>query len=188
MADKKLNKKEIIKEARQLLKQGTSRQATFDILKDKYQYAKDIAGIVKNLPLSKTLKLYRKWNYVLLALLILTTTCFLWTVTVSSFGILLWYGLQIYAVAKILVKYYLYVAIFSAFVLLCCLIAVIFIVASPTKNGTTLIVMFTLLQIPICVLPLWLDKKLYPKPKERKEKYTNSQGQQRMKIIYEFAD
>ena len=52
----------------------------------------------------------------------------------------------------------------------------------------TMTITAVLLIIPSCFLPIWLEKKLCPKPIERKEKYTNDNGQQRMKFVYEFIE
>jgi hypothetical protein len=184
MADEKLNTKEIRNEARQLLKQGTSKQETFEILKEKYKYSKDVADILKNLPSQQTIEKYGKWNYVLLGLLVLTALIFFWAT--PTIGIVLWYGLLIYAVAKMLVKYYIWVTAFSAFAIIG-FIAIIFTSDGATTNWSNVIIMISLV-IPTLILPMWLEKKLCPKPTERKEEYTNSQGQQRLKIVYEFPD
>lgn len=184
MVPEKLNKKEIRDEARQLLKQGTSKQDTFEILREKYKYAKDVADILKNLPSQQAIEKYRKWNYVLLGLLVLSTAIFFWAK--PTLGITLWYGLLIYAVARILVKYYIWVTLLSAIVIISS-IAVFLTYQRAVTNWTDIIIMLSLI-IPTFILPIWLEKKLCPKPTERKEQYTNEQGQQRLKIVYEFAE
>lgn len=184
MADEKLNKKQVRNEARQLLKQGASKQDAFDILLEKYKYAKEVADILKNLPSKQAIDKYGKWNYVLLGLLALTTVIlFLATPTL---GILLWYGLLIYAVARMLVKYYVWVAVFSALAIIS-FVAVIFTSDSAATNWGNLIIM-AILVIPTLILSIWLERRLCPKPIESKEEYANSQGQKRLKIVYEFSD
>jgi hypothetical protein len=184
MTDKKLNKKEIRKEARQLLKQGTSKQETFELLVDKHKYTKEIADILKNIPSAIAIAKYGIWNHVLLAILILTTIIFF--LVAPSIGTLLWYGLLIYGVATKRINYYMWVTVMSSFALVV-FIVIILTSSSETFYWTRTIIMMILI-IPSCILPIWLEKKLYPKPTEKKVQYTNTQGQQRMKIVYEFTD
>ncbi|MFN3529437.1 MAG: hypothetical protein ACK417_05900 [Bacteroidia bacterium] len=184
MADEKLNKKEIRNEALQLLKQGTSKQMTFELLVDKHKYTKEIAEILENIPSKKAVTKYGKWNYVLLAILIITTIKF--CLEASLIGTLLWYGLLIYVVATKRIKHYWWVTAMSSS-LLVALIVIILTSSSETCSWTTTTIMLIII-IPSCILPIWLEKKLCPKPTEKKVQYTNSQGQQRMKIVYEFTD
>ena len=184
MANDQLNKTAMRNEARQLLKEGTSKQETFEVLKEKYNVVKDLAEMLKTLPSKQAIDKYGKWNNVLLALLVLTTAIFLWTT--PSPGILIWYGILIYAVAKRLVKYYVWLTVFSA-ILIISLIAVVFTNDTAATSWITIVVLLSLV-IPTLVLPLWLEKKLCPEPTERKEVYTNSLGEERLKIVYEFAE
>ena len=80
----------------------------------------------------------------------------------------------------------MWVTVMSASVLVA-FIAVTLTSSSETFTWITTTTMMILI-IPSCILPIWLEKKLCPKPTEKKVQYTNSQGQQRMKIIYEFSD
>ena len=181
MAEDKYNKKEIKKEARQLLKEGTPKQEAFEILKEKYKYSKIIADILKNIPSKQAIERYGKWNNVLLAILILTLVLSL--LTAPSIG-MLWYVLLIYVVARKLVKYYIWITVISAMGI----IGSVAIMATSNivfENWIGLIIIFVII-IPSLIIPIWLEKKLCPKPKEKKVKYTNSLGQKRLKIVYEF--
>ena len=184
MAKVTLNKNDVRKEAIKLLKKGTSKQETFDFLVDKYKFSKEISEVLKNIPSSKAIAKYGIWNNLLIALLILTTIIFL-SVS-SSIGILLWYGLLIYGVATKRVNYYLWVSVLSTFCLIC-FIAIFFMNFSEPTNWTITIIMLILI-IPSCFLPIWLAKRMCPKPIESKEEYINSEGQKRLKIVYEFTD
>ena len=184
MVAEKLNKKDVIIEAQQLLKQGISKQETFEILKEKYKFTKDVSDMLKNLPSQQAIQKYGKWNYVLLILLISTAILFL--LESLSILILLWYGLQIYAVTKMLIKYYSWVSVFSSITLIS-FIGLIFTNEIPNPNWRNTILLMTL-SIPTLIIPLWLENKLCPKPTERMEKYTNSEGQQRLRIVYEFNE
>ncbi len=184
MTNEKLNKNEIIKEAKQLLKQGNSKQETFELLVDKHKYTKEVADLLKKIPSAKAIAKYGIWNHILLANLILTTVIFY--LTAPSIGILFWYGLLVYGVATKSINYYMWVSGMSSLALLA-FIVIILTSSSETSNLTKTVFMLILI-IPSCFLPIWLEKKLCPKPTEKKVQYTNLQGQQRMKIVYEFTD
>ncbi|PCH99343.1 MAG: hypothetical protein COB85_00125 [Bacteroidetes bacterium] len=180
----KPDKKVIRTEARKLLKEGISRQTAYENLKTKYKNGKIVADLIKNLPSLEAIKLYGKWNYMLLSLLILTAGLYMYAS--PSIGIVLWYGILIYGVARMLLKYYMWVAAMAAFGLIVSIVGIIF--SGTDSLNWAAAVLVVCLNIPSLILPIWLEKRLCPKPSERKEKYTNKQGQQRMKVIYEFKD
>ncbi len=182
MTHEKINKNEISKAAKQLIKQGASRQRAFDILVEKYKYTRDVSEVIKHLPSSEAIKKYGLWNYVLLGILILITGLFM--LAYFSPGYLLWNGLLMYVVARMLVKYYILVSVLSG-------IGILGSIAGLATNDNITwsnMLIFFLLIIPACILPIWLKKKLCPPPSEKKVKYTNSEGQLRVKIVYEFKD
>lgn len=184
MATNKLNKKVIKQEAQELINQGNSKQKTFELLNEKYGYGIEIANVLKKLPSLDAIKRYKTWNYVLLGILILSAA-FL-TFTSPEIKILFWYGGLIYIVAKMLVKNYIWVSIFSGFSLIT-IVGIMLLDQRASQNLFFLLPLLTFL-IPTLILPIWLTKKLCPNPVERKEEYTNLQGQQRLRIVYEFAD
>ena len=183
MIHNKVDKKEVKKEAKQLLKQGSTKQETFNKLKEKYKYSKEIADIVKYIPSEKAKKKYSMWNYILLAILIITTT--LYMITAPSIGIILWYGLLIYAVARMLIKYYMWVTVFSA-------LGLIGVIIGVATTGAIILwtnaIIFLILIIPSLIIPIWISKKFCPPPKEKKEMYIDIAGQKRLRIVYEFMD
>jgi len=184
MAERKVPKKEIANDARQLLKQGTSKQQTFETLVDKYKYGKDVADVLKNIPSLIRIQKYGAWNFLLLFLLILIVLISLF-LTGPSF-IVLYYGLLIYAVAMKQVKFYMWISLLSTCALIG-FVAIILTTENAKLNWPALIAILGL-TIPTFILPLWLEKKLCPKPIERKEQYTNSNGEQRMRIVYYFNE
>lgn len=184
MAVNKLNKKEIKQEALKLLNQGISKQETFEILKEKYEYAIEIANVLKKKPSVKAIEKYRKWNNILLGLLILTSIFFI--LTTPMIQILIWYVFLIYTVARMLVKYYIWTSIFSGFAIIT-YISILILDVNATNNLTYILPILTLV-ISTFILPIWLEKKMCPKPVESKVEYTNSDGQKRLKIVYQFSD
>jgi hypothetical protein len=182
-AERKIPRKEITKDAKQLLKQGNTKQQTFELLVDKYKYSKDVADTIKNIPSSDRIQKYGAWNFFLLFLLIIIEVIsLLWTS--SSFGIL-WYGLLIYAVSNKLVKYYNWITFLAIIGTLFSIIG-LFLSTKPINPVSIALLVFVFL--PTCILPTWLEKRLCPEPTVRKEQYTNSEGEQRMRVVYDFPD
>ena len=62
MAEEKINKKEILKEAIRLLKEGSSKQEVFDALSIKYSNTKVVADIITYIPSQAAIKKYGIWN------------------------------------------------------------------------------------------------------------------------------
>ena len=56
-----LNKKEVRKEAKELLKQGIIKQQVFESLVEKHKYSIEIANILTNIP---SLKAIKKYNFI----------------------------------------------------------------------------------------------------------------------------
>lgn len=178
----KIDKRKVRNEAMSMVRQGATRQETFNTLKEKYKYAKEIAAVVKFIPSKAAKKKYGIWNYILLAMLLAIMTLFM--LSSPSIGILIWYGLLIYAVARMLVEYYIYVTVLSIFGLIS---GVAIFIISETMTLPDAIVL-SIITLPSSILPIWISKRLCPSPNEKKESYTNKAGQQRLRIIYEFSD
>ena len=178
-----MNKKEVIKEAKDLLKKGDSKQDAYLVLKEKYKSPKEIAELLKNIPSTLAIEKYIKWNYTLLALLIVTTAI---VMSINPLiGFLIWYGFIIFIVARVLVKYYYWVSMMTGFGLFGGIILAITSNEEINWIGTSLIL---ILIIPSFILSIWLPKKLCPPPVEKKVKYFDKTGLQRLKLVYEFAD
>ncbi len=183
MEKRKSQKKEIGREARKLLKQGITKQEVFVELVDKYKYSKDVAEVLKGIPSQVRIKKYGGWNTLLLSLLIIIELIILLSLKPSVS--LLWYGLLIYAVATKKIKYYGWITFLAILGALASLIGIFFATGVISLISLILFVVFFL---PSCILPIWLEKRLCPPPTERKELYTNAEGEQRLRIVYEFND
>jgi hypothetical protein len=184
MEKEKIKNPEIAKEARQLIKKGISKQETFETLNAKYNSAKEVSDILKYIPSFKAVKKYGVWNYLLLCLLLLSALFFV--SHKPSFGVFIWYGSLAYIVARMLVKYYVYVAFLSATTVISLIALILFFDSS--KENWYEIGFILALAISTLILPFWLEKKLCPQPTETKELYINSEGQQRQRIVYGFTD
>jgi hypothetical protein len=179
-----LNKKEVRNEARQIIKKGTSKQETLKILVEKYKFEKDIAEVLQNLISQRAIEKYGKWNWLLLVLLVVPTIYF--AVFGAGIGTFFWFGLMIYVVAGKLTKYYGFVSAMYAFGLLGS-IGIMATSDAETTSWPRTFITYTI-GIGTMVLAYWLGRKLSPSPIERKEPYTNSEGQRRLKVVYEFED
>ncbi|MCL2247003.1 MAG: hypothetical protein FWC10_07825 [Lentimicrobiaceae bacterium] len=184
---RKVPKKEIRKEAKQLLNQGDkTKQEVFELLVDKYKYSKDVAGVLKYIPTKQAVKKYGIWNSILLIFLVITTILVFLTMPIQ----LIWYVPLIYIVASKKLQYYFWVTVL--FSLMAIGFFIVFISTLFTQPFDTTIWIFVVVSmffvIPGCILPLWLQKKLCPKPIERREVYVNAEGNKRVQLVYEFPE
>jgi len=184
MKDKSSIKTEVLKEAKQLLDQGKSRQETFQTLLEKYNNAKIIADIVKDLPATIALKKYGYLNIILLVSLIIPAIFLM--ATAPSLGIIGWMGFLIYNVAKKNFEYYTYVALIATCGLLA-IVAFLFDYDAKPMKWTSFMIL-GLVFIVFIILPIWIKNKFCPKPTETRERYINAQGHDRIRIKYEFRD
>lgn len=166
------------------MRQGNSRQAVFDTLAEKYHFEKTVADIVKHLPSAQAIEKYGKWNKLLLGLFIFETVLLLWLG--KEINLVLWMGFLIYAVNTMQVQYYMFISLISGFGIMF-FVAMLIINEQDSINWLRIIAMAPIV-IPTLILPIWLEKRLCPQPKESKEMYTNSQGQKRLRVVYEFVD
>jgi magnesium-transporting ATPase (P-type) len=183
-----IQKKKIRKETWQLFKQGErTKQEIYEILVDKYKSPKDVADVLKYIPSTQTVSKYGKWNSTVLVLLIFSTIFFL---IIGLYALLSIYLLSIYVVALKKIKYYSWLSFYFLLAILSSTAALIFAIIKPEETFTHWIYITVLLSVNICIcfLPIWLQKKLCPKPTERKEVYTNSKGEKRVRIVYEFSE
>ena len=184
MKDKSSIKTEVLKEAKQLLDQGKSRQETFQTLLEKYNNAKIIVDIVKDLPAAIALKKFGFLNIILLVSLIIPAIFLM--ISAPNLGIIGWMGFLIYNVAKKNFEYYTYVSLIATCGLLV-IVAFLFDYSSKPMNWSSFVII-AFIFILFIVLPIWIKNKICPKPIETREKYINAQGQERIRIRYEFRD
>lgn len=184
MPEDKLNKSAVRSEARQMLKEGKSRQATYEELTEKYLYGNEVADIIKHLPSREARQKYSGWNIMLL--IIICIMAILTLIASPTIGLMIWFGVIIYGVATYSLQYYLWISILAG-------IGIVGFIAMMFFQGNIASHLFELISAlilmgPMLILPIWLEKKLCPKPGESREVYLNAQGQQRSRIIYEFKD
>ena len=184
MKNKSSIKTEVLKESKQLLDQGKSRQETFHTLLEKYNNAKIVADVVKDLPSAIALKKFGFLNIILLALLIVPTILLL--LSRPNLWTIVWAGFLIYTVANKNFANYVWVSIVATCGLIG-LVALITIYDTNPINWTNIIIA-ALIAILYITLPVWIKNKLCPNPNETKERYLNAEGHERIRIRYEFRD
>ncbi len=177
-------KNEIVEKAKELLKQGRTRQETFELLVDKYKYTNKVLEVMKQMPSSKAIEKYGKWNNVLLGIMLLIVAMF--SVSIGPGSLLILYGFLIYAVITKRFEHYFWISILSFVILIAVL--TISIININKSIDVLAIVLILALHLPMIYLPYWIEKKMCPKPKEHREWYTNHEGRDKIKIVYEFSD
>lgn len=181
---KKASKKLIRTEAKALLRTGISRQEAYQQLTEKFKFRKLIADVLEDLPSKKAKDKYGVWNYVLLALLLVVSVIsFLET---QSFGSLIWCGVLIYVVARMLTQYYLWITVISALFLISSVV-LFFLEENMVINWLSILLTLTL-TIVFIILPIWLANKLTPTPVKKKDMYQAASGKQNFMINYEFPE
>jgi hypothetical protein len=184
MANRELIKTEIRKEAEVLIAGGTSKQETFRQLSCKYHNPKLVADAVKFVASPEAIQKYRKWNWIILAIIVITAGFAL--VKKPNIGVVLWLFALSYIVYKMFFEYYIWVTAMAAFGL----IALLAIMANEESLATewSQSIIILLLLIPIIILPIWLKNKMCPPPSEEKQSYTDSQGHQKFRVVYTFQE
>jgi hypothetical protein len=180
------HKKEIRKDARQLFRQGgRTKQEVYELLVEKYKYAKDVADELKYIPSTNAIAKYGKWNSILLLLVILSTIVSYYIK--PSIQVLIWMAPLIYIVATFRIKYYDIIIAFCSFVLITVIPATLMNFNS-LRYPRSLMLTALVLNISVCYLLVRLRKVICPKPVERKEEHTNAEGEKRIRLSCEFSD
>ena len=177
--------KQIKIEIKQLINEGFSRNEIYQKLKDKFNSSECLLDIVSKITSSKTLKLYGKWNWLLLMLILITSVYNLFPLgrsSISSF----WHFLCVYIVFRKNTKFYPAVAVLSAMILVIVIMGIIAKGFDVFLNECVLVMTFTLL--PSFFLSLWISRRFWIDPEEKYEVYYNEQGQKRGKKTYVFTD
>lgn len=182
MTYQSLNKSAITKEAQQLLEDGIPKQEAYETLAKKYNNSKFIADIIMHLPSSIAKTKYRKWNILLLISIIVPGVMF-FTYAPSTF-LMFEVMFLVVIVSTMHTKLYIWVSTLSI-ISLVIFIGVIIMSSLSSIYLPTSITAFVLTLFN-SIFPFWVEKKLCPKPKQTKEIYTNTDGEQRQRIIYEF--
>jgi len=176
----KIDKKAVRERSNLLMRQGKTKQETFEQLKKEFRHAKIIVKILKCIPSNYRKKKYRWLNHLLLISLL---PIFLLLTYYTSWAVS-FYILMLYVVARLIARYYLAITAFSFVIMI--ISTLLFFLEENTNILVILILVF--LNLTTLVLSYKLEQKLCPKVMEQKEKYIDKQGLTRVRIIYTFTD
>jgi hypothetical protein len=171
----------IRKEAREMLRNGETRQGTFDALAEKYRHPVATARIIKRQPSKKAMERYSFWNYILFSLLLVNTV--LYAFTGSSPSLILYYLILLYPVFRMMVEFYWWLVYF----MIAGFLSVLAILISGDQKNIVLLG-FLVLNVPSILLAFWIPGKMCPAPSETKEKYIAKSGQEHERILFSFRD
>ena len=178
----KIDRKKVRKQAKTLINQGKSKQEVYDELVTEYKYRNEIAEIVRYTPTTEKLRKYSIWNTLYLIFISLITLLLLLQPTLG----IIWFILLIVIVASKKFKYYYWNSILG-------LVMIISVVALSLYEGTNdgsetiLATIITLTTAIITILAgIILPRKITPKYIEKKEKYLDKNGKEKLRIIHIF--
>lgn len=184
MVNRELIKTEIRREAELLIAGGTSKNDAFRQLSCKYHNPKLVADAVKFVPSPLILSRYRKWNWIIIATIVIAAGAAL--VSKPNVGIVVWLFALAYIVYKMMFEYYIWVTALAAFGLIA-LLAIMANEESLTSQWTRAFIIMVPM-IPLIILPLWLKNKMCPPPTEQKEAYTDKLGNRKYRVVYSFPE
>lgn len=183
--NKDFDSKKIQGLTKELLIQGKTKQEIYEELVNEYKYRNKIADIIRYTPTVERLKKYSIWNTVYLVFISLIT---LLSFMQPSVGII-WLVVLIVLVALKRFKYYYWNTILGAVTVISVLALTLY---QGMNNGfdSTLILIFS--SIPLAMIFIiaghYLPKKMTPEHTERKEKYIDKSGNDRLRIIHLFEE
>lgn len=180
-------KKAIRKAASTFLREGQSRQATYDALRKEYP-PQEVAWVLENLPSTAARRKYGPYNKLLLLILVFNLGFYLWQGwgqwSFQLYGFALIQLLMIYAVARRQTRYYTWVSVLSGVNLLT--LAALVMNSSQTVNG--LFWAMAALHLVLLIMPFWLARKLTPPVQKVKEAYTSKSGLSKKRLVIQFPD
>jgi hypothetical protein len=189
-----IDKKSLKEDIESRIMTGNSKQQIYEELIPIYGERITIAEALQNIPTLERRQKYQRTNRLLLVLLSLTAAIDL--LNMNSIPIpLIWDGYLIYVVAYYKVNNYLWIWFRAGLSLL---LITILIISSFTnaknfhfdKSTASIIYMgiVLLLLLTTALISYRLDKKICPEFKEKKVWFTDSNGNEKLKIVHEFID
>lgn len=173
-------------EASKLIKEGKSKQETYESLLELTRNRKLIADIVRYTPTKEKLSKYGIWNTLFIVFISIVVVLF----SLVQFSMhIIWPVLLLLVVAMKRFKLYYFNTIFGIVTMLGISGLVLY---ELVNDGLEHSVFTTLCVLPIPVLfilgGVLLPKKITPKYEEKKERYTDNNGRQRIRIVHYFEE
>lgn len=182
----------IVARAKELLKEGKSRQECYDIIRQENHLAKDVAEALNYLPAKKSIQKFRPWGIAQAAFLLILGTLVVFSgysegyiPAIPTLIAIAYFGFLIQASARMQMKFYPWVT----FLMIISIISgAVILIAELVNVQLVEAIGFFALSVVILAMSIWLDKKVVPKAKEIKETYTDTTGRQRLRLRYDFED
>lgn len=181
--NKEFDSKNIRKLAKEQLVQGKSKQEIYEELVKEFKFRNKIADIVRYTPTVERSKKYSIWNALYLIYISIIT---LLSLLQPSLGII-WLVLLIVIVALKKFKYYYWNTILGTIAIIAFVALALYQVAH-NEAGTTLSFLILPIALVFIIAGIYLPKIMTPKYKERKEKYIDKNGNERLRIVHIFEE
>ena len=179
----KIDKKKIQDLAKVLLTEGKTKQEVYEELVSQFKYRNIIADIVRYTPSKERLKKYSIWNTLYLVFISLITLLSLLQPTLG----IIWLILLIVLVAMKKFKYYYWNTILGVITIISVLALTLY---QGMNNGFESTLIMLLFSIPIALIfifaGIYLPKIMTPKYNEKKEKYIDKNGKEKLRLIHIF--
>jgi phosphate/sulfate permease len=181
----KFDTKKISNLAKELIKQGKQKQEVYEELVNEYKYRNQIADIVRYSPSIEKQKKYLIWNTIYLIFLSLITLLSLLNPTLG----IIWLVLLVAIVALKKFKYYYWNTILGVITIISVIGLAFYHGANDGFESVVLLISVSLpLALILIIGGVYLPKKLTPKYTERKEKYKDRNGKERIRIVHLFEE
>jgi hypothetical protein len=184
-----IDEKQIKKLAQEKIKLGLSKQVIYQELNLEFNGGQKIANIIQSLPSAQALKRYKFLHILFLVLL-----CVLVALMLLSFSFpgILWTVPMIVFAAQHKARLYGWACVPGIYGLVP---VIMLIMQIPNSRHTLTVILLVILSISIFLvsalviyLGFFLRSKLTPSYIEKKERYENSEGNARLRLVFEFKD
>lgn len=181
---KKIDKQAVRQRAQYFIDKGFSKQETLEYLRQEFHHTKTAIKTLRCTLSAQQKQKYKLLNWTLLSILlvIFISTCL--QASVQTPGTASIYAFFMYLVVKFRVRLYIWIYTFSGLFL----IASVTIFLLSTEQWGLLSVLLVFFNIITLILSFYIEQKLCPKVVQEKEKYIDSNGQVKIRIIYTFTD
>lgn len=184
-----IDEKQIKKLAQEKIKQGLTKQIIYTELNQEFNGGQKLANIIQSLPSYQALKRY---NFLHILFLVLLCVMILLLLLSQSYGGIIWTAPIIYFAATHKARLYGWACIGGLYGLLSGTLLII--EATKLLNMGSIILMNSIAIIILIISAFiifsgfFLRAKLTPSYIEKKELYENSEGNNRLRLVFEFKD
>jgi hypothetical protein len=175
-------RKEIRGKSRALLAFGKTKQETYDELVEEYKYSNEVAEVVRYTPTPEKWKKYRGWNT---AYMIFLIVLFLFSMLSPSFGLVL-LGVVLGVVIDKNFRLYYLSSFAGGLGILASTGLALYEIGTNTTNAILTIVITVPIGAIMIIAGVYLPRVITPKYKEKREKFLDARGRERIKVVHVF--